>query len=96
MDRSQLTEADWDRINAATEKLSGYLAERPADGDSVTFTSEKLADIDKARLNAWYEPGQRREDEHAVYFRNARPVRGQPRCSFAIVDFGAARAIIQI
>lgn len=96
MDNSQLTEADWDRINAAAEKLSGYLAERRTDDDSVIFTSEKLADIEKARLNAWYEPGRRREDKHAVYFRNARPVRGQPRCDFAIVDFGTVRAIIQI
>ena len=96
MDRSQLTEADWDRINAAAEKLSGYLAKRRTDDDSVIFTSEKLADIDKARLNAWYEPGQRREDEHAVYFRNARPVRNQPRFDFAIIDFGTVRAIIQI
>ena len=96
MDNSQLTEADWDRINAAAEKLSGYLAERQTDNDSVILTSETVASIDKARLNAWYEPGQRREDEHAVYFRNARPVRDQPRYNFAVVDFGTVRAIIQI
>ena len=96
MDNSQLTEADWDRINAAAEKLSGYLAERQTDNDSVILTSETVATIDNERLNAWYEPGRRREDEHAVYFRNARPVRNQPRCDFAIVDFGTVRAIIQV
>jgi len=101
MDIPQLTKADWDRISAAAEKLSGdpgfrYDAERMIDDDSLIFTSETVASIDKARLNAWHEPGRRREDEHAVYIRNARPIRDRPRCGLAIVDFRTVRAIIQI
>ena len=99
MDRSQLTEANWDDIEAAAVALLDmedfrYLVENH--GEPLTFTRKSVADFDKARLNSWHEPGRRHEDRHAVYYCGTRAIKGGPPQDFAVIDCGGFRAIIQI
>lgn len=91
-----LTEADWPAAIAATEELGGS---DPGIDSKLVVTHETLTDFDAARTDHWRERGTRREADcagsRAVIYDGVQLRKGEPRRTFAVLELGARRLVLE-
>lgn len=91
-----LTEADWSAAIAATEELGGS---DPGIDSKLVVTHETLTGFDTARTDHWRERGTRRDADcagaHAVIYEGVQMRKGEPRRTFAVLDLGARRLVLE-
>ena len=98
MDERQLTDDNWQTLEAAYAALTGdsdlrELVEHY--GFNIVFTRETLAHYAEARQTSWRQPGVREPGEGFIVYRRVQAVRGEERRDMAVVDCGDFRVCIE-
>lgn len=92
-----LTDDQFAVLVAATDELNSG-CDQPGIDNGLVRTHETIADFDASRANHWRERGHREALDLAapgVKFEDVQMVKGQPRRSFAVVDFGEFRIVLK-
>lgn len=87
-----LTQAEFDRLQAVSEDLTGD--DEVGLGTRLAVTAETIADFDNSRATAWSEKGAREDVDGGVIYRQVQIAKGQQRIDLAVVPLGARTIVM--
>ena len=90
--------ADQFAVLVAASDAQSNGCENPGIDNALVRSHETLEDFDHSRANHWRERGYRDElniGVQALRFEDVQMIKGQPRVTFVVVDFGDFRVVVK-